>query len=345
MKKYNGLLAEIAREFHIEQGKTESGERWKARIIYSLLGRMAYASLNDHLEENEELPEDQSISVTHFKRRISTLLDTYLHLYPEIRSTFPPESAELYGEIYDVYLKTGYMYHTPYQISPAAPSAACQGDVQFERGMALDRGQFMSGLGCYLPENRHTNGIQVYPSVQEMYGMQENQLSIFWNDLLAQSIWQPLHSDASMLYFLPASCRWSNAPGDGGIISIARSGQPGEYIYYLYQLRNGQLLGCQLPHWLVNDPFYPDIAHWLVTNACMASYSFLPKIRYHIDGSIVEVQMRYPLPPAELYWVKLYSWPQSFHTVTSNFKRTFSLPVFQAVKAVLEQTGYPFTEE
>lgn len=77
MKKYNGLLAEIAREFHIEQGKTESGERWKARIIYSLLGRMAYASLNDHLEENEELPEDQSISVTHFKRRIITLLDTF----------------------------------------------------------------------------------------------------------------------------------------------------------------------------------------------------------------------------------------------------------------------------
>ena len=112
MKKYNGLLAEIAREFHIEQGKTESGERWKARIIYSLLGRMAYASLNDHLEENEELPEDQSISVTHFKRRISTLLDTYLHLYPEIRSTFPPESAELYGEIYDVYLKTSIIYTT-----------------------------------------------------------------------------------------------------------------------------------------------------------------------------------------------------------------------------------------
>ena len=207
MKKYNGLLAEIAREFHIEQGEAESMERWKARIVYSLLGRMAYASLNDHLEENEELPEDQSISVTHFKRRISTLLDTYLHLYPEIRSTFLPESAELYREIYDVYLKTGYMFHTPYQISPAAPSAAHQGDVQFERGMALDRVQFMSGLGCYLPKNRHTNGVQVYPSVQEMFGMQENQLSIFWNDLLAQSIWQPLHRDASMLYFhlLPAN--------------------------------------------------------------------------------------------------------------------------------------------
>ena len=55
MKKYNGLLAEIAREFHIEQGEAESMERWKARIVYSLLGRMAYASLYDHLEENEEL--------------------------------------------------------------------------------------------------------------------------------------------------------------------------------------------------------------------------------------------------------------------------------------------------
>ena len=85
MKKYNGLLAEIAREFHIEQGEAESMERWKARIVYSLLGRMAYASLYDHLEENEELPEDQSISVAHFKRRISTLLDTYLRLYPENR--------------------------------------------------------------------------------------------------------------------------------------------------------------------------------------------------------------------------------------------------------------------
>ena len=122
MKKYNGLLAEIAREFHIEQGKTESGERWKARIIYSLLGRMAYASLYDHLEEDEELPEDKSVSVSHFKRRISTLLDTYLRLYPEIRSTFPPESNELYGEIYDVYLKTGICTTPPIK-SPLLPLA------------------------------------------------------------------------------------------------------------------------------------------------------------------------------------------------------------------------------
>ena len=63
MKKYNGLLAEIAREFHIEQGEAESMERWKARIVYSLLGRMAYASLYDHLEEDEELPEDNQSEI------------------------------------------------------------------------------------------------------------------------------------------------------------------------------------------------------------------------------------------------------------------------------------------
>ena len=49
MKKYNGLLAEIAREFHIEQGEAESMERWKARIVYSLPGLRTSSHLPEYV--------------------------------------------------------------------------------------------------------------------------------------------------------------------------------------------------------------------------------------------------------------------------------------------------------
>ena len=65
MNKYYGLLYDISNEFHIEQGENESEENWKARTIYTLLGRMAYASLSDQLEDDEVIPErGESISIT-----------------------------------------------------------------------------------------------------------------------------------------------------------------------------------------------------------------------------------------------------------------------------------------
>ena len=67
MNKYHGLLEKIAGELHIECGEKESIENWKARIVYSLLGRMAYASLIDRLEEDEIAVEsNEPVSITHF---------------------------------------------------------------------------------------------------------------------------------------------------------------------------------------------------------------------------------------------------------------------------------------
>lgn len=92
MNKYHGLLEKIAGELHIECGEKESIENWKARIVYSLLGRMAYASLIDRLEEDEIAVEsNEPVSITHFKRRICTILDSYLELYPEIGVLFLSE--------------------------------------------------------------------------------------------------------------------------------------------------------------------------------------------------------------------------------------------------------------
>ena len=346
MKKYRQLLQKIAEEFHIERGDRESEERWKARIIYSLLGRMAYASLFDHLEEDEVIPTgSESVSIAHFRQRIKTVLESYLELYPEISTLFPSGHGELYYEIYDIFLKSGCIYHTPYRILPASPCIAKQGTIQFERGMPLDRSQYSSGLGGYLPSADAGNVEMEQRSVPRMFGLQEGTLSELWNDLLAAASWEPLHigGDAEYLSHNPPY-RWRAIPVKNPAISIIRAGQPGNRLYYLYQIRDGRLLGYQLPQWRVNDPFYGGSSYRVVTNACLAASSSLTVIGYQKDGPLVQVDFRYLPPPAELYWIKLYSWPLSNFQLPGDYIRLFSLDVFQAIKVVLEQIGYQFME-
>lgn len=348
MNKYRGLLREVANEFHIEQGRSEPEEKWKARTIYTLLGRMAYASLSDCLEDNEVMPEDgEFISITHFKRRIQAILDSYLELYPEVVSLFPTEKEELYGEIYDTYLKSGCLYHTAYRISPSSPCMARQRGLQFERGMPLERSQYISGLGSYLPFDCASEKGRVYSSVAEMFALQSKPLSEVWTDLVSGAKWIPLHTSENIEYFCQrvSRSRWRNTPEQDQSMSIARVGQPGNYLYYLYQLQEGQLLGSQLPQWLVNDPFYGSSSHRIVSNACLAASSHLPAISYKIDGAIVQVRFQYLLPPAEMYWTRLYSWPASFFHFPCDFTRIFAIDVFWAIQAVLEQMGYQFVEE
>ena len=150
MNKYNKLLDTIANTYHIVRGGKESDERWKARVVYSLLGRMALASLSDDLEEDEVTPEvGEPISIAHFKGRIREILDSYLALYPELHTFFAAEPKTLCDESYDIFLKTGCIYHTAYRITSAAPGMARKDGVQLERGMPLERQQYISGLGAY----------------------------------------------------------------------------------------------------------------------------------------------------------------------------------------------------
>ena len=347
MNKYNKLLDTIANTYHIVRGGKESDERWKARVVYSLLGRMALASLSDDLEEDEVTPEvGEPISIAHFKGRIREILDSYLALYPELHTFFAAEPKTLCYESYDIFLKTGCIYHTAYRITSAAPGMARKDGVQLERGMPLERQQYISGLGAYWPESRAFEGAVLYPSVEEMFGLQEGTLSAFWSALVSNAVWSPLYAGESAEYLSHASLfRWDRTPSKGIDVSIARLGQPGGRLYYLYRIENGKLMGSQLPHWLVNDPFYDGMSFFTVVHACLAHYAQLPAIRYRVDGTIVQAVFVPLFPPAELYWIRLYSWPLSLSSCSSNYRGVFSFEVFQVVKRVLEQIGYQFTEE
>ena len=344
MSRAQELLYTIASELHIERGEHESIEMWKARTIYSLLGRMAYASLWDHFEEDDSLPGN--VSIIHLERRVQVLQESYLELYPEINTIFSSDPKVLSQEIYDIYLKAGCVYHTPFKISCAAPCAAEQSGLRFERGMPLSRRQYVSGLGTYLPDSSAFEGETVCPSVQGMFGLLESTLADFWADLISVADWHPLHGDENMVYLSHMDPRlWTKSSEKGSVISLARTGLPGGYLYYLYQTNGGRQFGSQLSQWLVNDPFYGGISYLTAANACLAAHSCLPEVQYKMDGPIVQVRFPYTPPPAELYWLKLYSWPQFFSYFANIHVRIFSQEVFWAVKAVLEQIGYQFAEE
>ena len=76
MDKYNGLLSKVSRQYQILRGNQETADEWKTRLVYSICGMMAYASLWDDAEE--------PISIVHLRRRIRGILGGYKSLYPEL---------------------------------------------------------------------------------------------------------------------------------------------------------------------------------------------------------------------------------------------------------------------
>ena len=64
MNKYNGLLSSVAHKYHICKGARETENEWKTRLVYSICGMMAYASLWDDPVEGAN-----TISIVRLGRR------------------------------------------------------------------------------------------------------------------------------------------------------------------------------------------------------------------------------------------------------------------------------------
>ena len=87
MNQYNGLLSAVARQYGILRGTNEEESEWKTRLIYSICGMMAYASLWDDSEE--------TVSIIHLKRKVKNILSNYKLLYPELSGSLPVSYTHL----------------------------------------------------------------------------------------------------------------------------------------------------------------------------------------------------------------------------------------------------------
>lgn len=330
MDKYNGLLSKVSRQYHILRGNRETEYEWKTRLVYSICGMMAYASLWDDIEG--------PISILHLKRRIRSILSSYKSLYPELSGTLPYTSEELEEEITNQFLSAGVVYHRPNRIVVSKKREEHFGGVLFQRGIALDNISCVSGIGFYSKQDGGTN----LNNIKTMFGLEKENLQTLWQTTLSTASWELKPSfefGTEYLRLKPPFSHgyWVNEPDKTDTISILRTGMMGSQLYYLYRYIGAILEVSPLPQWQVENYSYRALAC-----ACLLNYGTLPPIEYFEDGSLVHIRMNYLLPPRELEFLKCYSWPEICTALPYNFRRKLSVEVFAAFKDILSDEGYEF---
>lgn len=334
MNKYNRLLDQIAAEYSIRRGSSESISDWKIRIIYSVLGQMALASLQD-------TPEDEEPSIVHVKRRIEAVLISYGEMYPELHAYIPDDASTVSDEIYNIFNSTGHFYHKAHHVSAAMKSSSASLDVVFTRGYELEMRQKVSGIGTYILNDSATNS----GTIEKMFQLNQADLKNQWKDCLSGVSWKEFTALDQRVECLRmrepfTHGYWVNQPERSSRVSMLRVGMPGAWIYYLYTTQNEKLVVSQLPAWQVENYRYR-----LLANACLSEYKVLPSARYHQDGELVYIQFGYLPAPQELNLWKLYTWPTSILSLPKDFARVCTKQVFEAIRAVMIKQGYEFIEE
>lgn len=333
MNKYNGLLKNIAAEHGIAKGQSETETDWKVRIIYSICGMMAYASLWDRSEE--------TVSIVHMKNRIGGILEGYEELYPETKTELSYISTELEDEIFKIFLNTGMVYHCPDRIAPSMYRESVSAGVRLIRGIPIDSIQYISGTGFYATNH----AAECVDDAREMFGLETQNLKSLWKSTVSAAGWiSKEDTDLPMEYLRtkPPFTKgyWVNQPDTNSRISILRIGMCDSQIYYLYRYQGKELEVSPLPSWRADNYNYR-----VLSCACLDSICVLPPIEYRLDGDLVHLHLNYLLPPRELAFLKLYSWPERCTTFPCDFKRTCSMAIFQALQDALAKEGYTFKEE
>ena len=327
MSKSLSILTTAASDYSINPGLSEKSSSWKLRVIYSIFGRMAIASLWDS-------PEEGDVSIVHLKNRITTLYECYKDTYSDLYFGF--EGEELADEIYSIYLNTGVIYHQPNRITMSSLTHCTFDDISFTRGYPLGEEQCVSGLGTYILEQVDTT-----KTLYDMFQIDSSSLNSLWENTISNRKWDRVSFETPVEYHrMDLGIKggfWGDSPDTSGRVSLLRTGLPGSKLYYLYKYENKELLVSQLDSWRVDNSEYRSLS-----NACLAYYGLLPSIEYAVDGDIVYISFRYLPPKAEYNFIKLYSWPNG--TIPSNFKRICSTYVFDAFKKTLSEKGFSFKE-
>lgn len=337
----NDLIASIGRQLNIP--KSDSNE-WARQVVYSIAGQMALASLWDYDENGE------SVSIQHFKNRITQVFDAYEGIYPKIWFLLPKDKSNLIDEIYFIYLRNGFFYHSAYQISPAAPAMAVYKDLAFHRGSSPDEKLFMSGLGFYSAKKTTSDS-----TIAQMFRLQEQTFESYLEDLLACGEWETIDwpDNTEFLRLEPPFKRgyWQQVPERDGRVSLAKYGEPNE-IFSFYRWDNGTYQQKQIPEWRIRDYFSNEVGTYgeyrRIAIALLKQYGTLPEIKAKDSGTLMEIKVGYRLPPSEEEFFKLYSWPIQYDFTTNPlqvFTRTMAKQVYPMFKHELESIGYCFVEE
>lgn len=337
----NGLIKSIGQQLNIPITDTPD---CVCRIIYSIAGQMALASLWDSDEGY------RSVSVIHFKERISQIIDAYKSICPEVKELLPDANDYLASDIYNLYLRNGFFYHTSHRISHAVSRSSAYNEIVLHRGSSPDADLYMSGLGLYSIKKNESDS-----SVADMFGLQKQPLNQYLEELICNGSWQeiPFPDDAEYLRLDPpfSSGYWNQKPEHDGRISLARYGSP-QKIYVFYRRLNGLFLQKSIPEWIIKDYYYNSNGFYgeyrRISNALLYYYGTLPPHKATILGDLVRIDLGYRLPPSEEDFLNLFSWPEKYNYPEgkqSVFTRLLSKQLYPLFKCILTDIGYCIVEE
>ena len=335
------LIESIASQMNIP---IADGSEWISQTVYSLAGQMGLASLWDHSDDKN------TVSIQHFKDRMKQVFSTYANIYPELDNIIPKDKNVLLDEIYSIYLRSGFFYHSAYQISPALEASSGYKTVTLHRGSLHDVSLFRSGLGEYsLKEYSGEN------TIAEMFGLQPFSFENYLEDLIPDSEWEPIvwPEKTEYLRLEPPFSRgyWKQLPDKDNRISLARFGEfKKQYVLYCFQ--DGTYYHKIIPEWklrdCVSDTSQQFGEYRRIAIALLKKYGTLPEIGVKEIGGLMEIKLGYRLPPSEETFYKLYSWPLRYDftsDMTQVFTRKMAKKAYLVFRHELEMIGYRFVEE
>ena len=326
------LLKQASEDMNIVRGTREKEIQWVLRIVYSAIANMAYASLWDQIDEND------NTSLTHFNHRIQETLEGWKNAVPSIRHQFGMSSEELSEEILTLFERAGVVYRHPFRIAPAQEKIADGKNCVFVRSPLLSRNLYTSGAGYYSVAKIEKNS-----SLPEIFDIDSHSLDDIAEHYLNSISFHPLNTDMNAQYFIlekrNGASQWGNSPGSGVEISLMRVSNMALQTYYFYKIENQRIVVSQIPSWMADNGMYRYLS-----TALMKKYGKLPDIEYSGNGSIVLINQNYLLPPKELSFLSLYSWPVTFFTGKQLFRRVMAAECFPDFKQLLEEKGFTFKE-
>ncbi len=337
----NNLIESIGEQLNIPKS---DGSDWLCRVVYSVAGQLALASLWDRRED------ESSVSIQHFKGRIAQIFEAYEDIDNKVKYGFPTDKSILIDEMYSIYKRNGFLYHSAYQIAPAAHRTARCGNILLHRGFSPDEKLYMSGLGFYSFQKDTATG-----SIADMFGLQKQSFEGYLDELLSFGEWEPIDwpDNTEFLRLDPPFSKgyWQQVPHKDGRISLARYGEPNK-IFVFYRYHNGEYQQKMIPEWRIRDYFsntankYSEYRR--IATALLKRYNTFPDITVKSSGGLVVIHVGYRFPPAEEEFFKLYSWPASYNFVEAApqvFTRKMTKQIYPLFKHELEAVGYRFVEE
>lgn len=247
----------------------------------------------------------------------------------------------LIENIYDLYVKAGFFYHKNNKVKASIPKTATVGKVSFVRSTVYSPSYKMSGAGIYIISKEPNNLLDV-DKVQNMFGLSKVSCKTFYEELLKNSIFKENdYIDKFNLRYLSLKIQnrtkyWTDKevyPDKG--ITLVREDKNNSRQFYLAKRQDNKIKFCNLGECFCSGTEYIPLAR-----AILETNKTLPTIKFKIVYQLVFIQLGYLLPPAEQNFFELYSWPIK----NSIFYRIMHIDVFVALKTILEQTGYVFTE-